>query len=185
MQKKCSLALFISLLFIFFLACTDNSSHKESISVKYFSINNFIDNQIKYLKKMNPEISKTITYNSKIETQTLTDIDWEKELSVFKEYDINKPAWSNSYLIDTINNDTLSYDINYTTQDSSLSIKNLLVKFYNNKAVGFYANINSENFLYNIQKKVQYSISTGYSISENQNIKFYKDSEFKINAQFN
>ena len=84
----------ILFLSVIFSSCKDNST----VSIKkYADLKGLFENQISILNKTKPSVTKTWAIGGKTETKSTNDIDWEKELSLFKEADINKSAYLKSY----------------------------------------------------------------------------------------
>jgi hypothetical protein len=45
------------------------------------------------LTRQNPTVNKTVAHNGAAESKKLQIANWAKELNLFTESDINKPAW--------------------------------------------------------------------------------------------
>ena len=86
----------IILLSIISLSC---SKQKDFTEKKYFDLKGFSENLIAYLQKEKPEVRKVWQLASKEETKRTKLIDWEKELALFVEADLNKKAFLTSYEI--------------------------------------------------------------------------------------
>lgn len=64
----------------------------------YFDVPEFINNQVATLEKQPATLEKTVGFgHEKPETRTLTQVDWNKELALFREIDLNKKALQGLY----------------------------------------------------------------------------------------
>ena len=56
----------------------------------YYDLRGFVENQTKILKDTKPLVYKKLLVNNKSEVIRLKISDWEKELELFKQLDLNK-----------------------------------------------------------------------------------------------
>jgi ABC-type uncharacterized transport system auxiliary subunit len=176
MKKIISLLIFCALL----SAC--NEEVKENQTKKYFDLKGLIERQIKTLNKQKPVVQKTILMSENSENQVVKTIDWAKELELFIQADLNKPAFIQSYQVDSS-----STGVKYTLKET----ENLPVKYLNITKVGademnIEALVNNENYLYETERHLKLSLKnnqvTDYQISGFQKIVFGDKKNFKING---
>jgi hypothetical protein len=77
------------------ISCTNPANNKQKQT--YFAWKEFLSKEITRLKASKTPIKKSIILNEKKEEKTLTQINFENELAMFLEADLNKPAFENSY----------------------------------------------------------------------------------------
>lgn len=66
----------------------------------YFDVPGFIQSQAAMLEAENPQALKMVMEKGQVqERKLLQDLEWPKELAVFSELDLNKPALRNSFLV--------------------------------------------------------------------------------------
>lgn len=87
--------LYIASLFFFLVACTKASTDERT--TKYYDTKSFVERTIKELNQSKPQVEKTWIYQTKEETKSINDIDWDKELKSFIDADINKSSFVTSY----------------------------------------------------------------------------------------
>ncbi|WP_353722158.1 hypothetical protein [Dyadobacter sp. 676] len=85
-------------LFLSLISCTPEKSGDDAPGL-YYDLKGFIENQIVYLNDKRPEVNKTAVLGSKREISKTREVDWEKELELFLQADINKPSYRQSYEI--------------------------------------------------------------------------------------
>lgn len=82
-------------------ACgTEDASVRPAANRKpnYFDVKSLLDKQIAELNRRQPVVEKQVRLrNGKLETTRVTKTDWSKELQVFYQADINKPALRGAY----------------------------------------------------------------------------------------
>ena len=101
---------------IFIILLMVSCSGKEQKKVdKYFSIPEFIDQQVEILAENQNQLLKTVSFGDSSETTSIDSLSheqWVKELRIFKEHDINKPVLIDAYLTqetDRLGERTISY----------------------------------------------------------------------------
>ena len=107
MKKVFGLLIFCVLL----NAC--NPEIKEGETKRYFDLKGLIETQIKTLNTKKPFVQKTILMSEKSESHLVNTIDWAKELELFIQMDLNKPAFIQSYQVDSS-----STSVNYKLKDN-------------------------------------------------------------------
>jgi hypothetical protein len=74
----------------------------------YFNVKAFLDTQTAELNRRNPAVEKRVMLRGgQIETTRVLEVDWSKELQIFYQADINKPALRGAYRIDSVANDSV------------------------------------------------------------------------------
>lgn len=80
---------------LLFSAC--QSSTGPDRTLKYFDSKTWVENLLADLKTAQPEVDKTWTYDHQTEKKQVQDMDWEKELKLFLDADLNKSSFVTSY----------------------------------------------------------------------------------------
>ena len=120
----CALFFPILLVCLLFTAC-DNPA-KQDQALVYYDVAGFINNQISDLSARHPAVQKTVSVDNKRSQQTTADINWSRELGLFSQADINKPALRNSYQIDRP--DSLTYIYTLKPTEERLTVQSLTVR---------------------------------------------------------
>ncbi|UOQ54034.1 hypothetical protein [Hymenobacter cellulosivorans] len=64
----------------------------------YFDVKGFLDNQAALLTRQQPAVEKQVMLrDGQVETTRVEKVDWSKELQIFYQADINKPALRGAY----------------------------------------------------------------------------------------
>jgi hypothetical protein len=98
-NRKGSL-LFYGLLILLLSGCIDEPVRDASGTSRFVNIAGFIQEQTALLDSLNPPVEKKVLIGEKQEQQTLQQINWQRELELFLQADISKPALQASFEIE-------------------------------------------------------------------------------------
>jgi hypothetical protein len=98
----------VAMIFSLLSSCKPDNI-QNGVKPKYFDLAGYFKTDTAKLHKRHHLILKTVTHNEASETKKVYIDDWGLELSLFIQSDINKPAWRNSYNIESRNNGTVIY----------------------------------------------------------------------------
>lgn len=91
---------FVVIILLFVIsACQNDTPQYNQPKESFFDLKNYFKSEIERLKKEVKTVKKTVTVNGKTEEKTLENINFEEELTPFIASDINRPAWSDFYLV--------------------------------------------------------------------------------------
>jgi len=119
---------FISLLCFFFtliISSCQNSAPPNQPNV-YYDVAGYVKRQIADLSARKPLVNKTVLINEKTSWQAIRDVNWTRELELFSQADINKPALRSSYQI--TRPDSLTYQYTLKKSEEKLTVRSLLVQ---------------------------------------------------------
>jgi hypothetical protein len=160
---------------IFCSSCDTSEQGDRAANNVYYDLKGFVDTQIEFLELQSPTVNKTVVSNGEKELLSTKDVNWKRELELFIQADINKPAYGKSYTI--VTSDSLQYE--YTLKaGEKLPVQYL--KIVLDKAGGtpavVSAQIVSKNKLYESKKDIQLGCAThsGQLVITNYSIKGYQ-----------
>lgn len=130
-------------------------------------------------------VDKKIVFNGVTEEQRLESWDAGKELSGFKELHINRPAWRDQYLIDSLRAAGGELEgVRYMAIDSSLRIREVEVDWKE----GAVEEVRVEKYVKNVivffHQTLRYRPGEGYSLWREQKVPLMKRSELEVNVSF-
>jgi hypothetical protein len=168
-----------------FLVLSLAACQQKEISNKqleYIDLQGFFSAEASRLNAQKPTLTKMVCINGKTESKVLNkSIDWEKELSVFKEADINKPAFKGMYQIRTSPNRTI-----YTTLSKNVPVKRIEVEFGDaKKPTGIRIFQLTKNMIYQSTDTLSYYPDSVYSIHKKQVVRVLGTTIYTINGKFN
>ena len=169
------------LLLIFLLgACSSGTQQKKSRALQYFDLKNYIAKEARRLTLLNPEIDKYVEVNHSGEHKKLKITDWQKELSVFSDADINKSAWQGLF---KLNSDK---DVKtYISDNEKVPVKSLSIRYKNGKISSLKILISTVNSLYTSNDTLSYFPDSLYEVKKTQHIKLLNEKNYHITGKFN
>ena len=166
----------------FFTSCeVENvkSSHQS-----FFDINHFLDQEITQLSELK-SIRKKVEINEKVDEQVLKAFDLEKDLTIFRNSNINKIAWLDKYDVDsTINSSGQLNELKYQATDSKLKTRELIVSYSNGKVNTILIKNASGNQVSELAQTLQYNSMKGYSVKSNQKVSLSNEQTLKIEVEY-
>lgn len=144
----------------------------------YEDLKGFFDAEAQRLTRANPGVFKTVARNDASETRSVKDIDWETELSLFAESDINKPAWLDSYKVTSGAGKTI-----YQASDSTLKTREISIGKDPQGKIRTVEILNrTQNMLYSSTEQLLYVRDSLYQIRKHQHVAVMGDNRYFING---
>ena len=149
-------------------------------STPYFSLADYFEKEAARLQQQDPEINKTVAKDDEEERKNIHVADWNKEFSLFIDADINKPAWQNSYRVDSA-----GLSVTYTSTDSALRTKQIRVEKSDTGAVT-HIHVTSEvsNMLYQTYEQLDYYVDSLYRITKRQHVRIIGKSHYTVTGEW-
>jgi hypothetical protein len=145
-------------------------------SLRYFDLKKFISADSARLAKSKVTVVKTVIHNgSHAQTKRVSISNWGRELSLFAQSDINKPAWRQSYLVEVKGDSTI-----YKARETKLNMRRMVVT-QKNGAVTKISILNaSSNLLFHSSETLVYIPDSLYIINKQQQVKLLGDNTYMI-----
>jgi hypothetical protein len=144
--------IFIEIFFLLFLiGCTTDENRPRTN--QYYDLETFVKGQITTLNSLHPEVNKKVVSGEIQESKALTTVQWQKELDLFVQADLNKPAYRNSYVTERPSAHTIVYKAK-AGEDVPVKFLKLELDPISSQLASAEALMTSENYLYESEKKV-------------------------------
>jgi len=177
--------LFYSFVIFCLFSCFDDpNSSKDGQKTFFFDAKGYFEQEMARLDQEQSSIQKTIRKDSLEETKKITDINWENELNLFKESDINKASWVSKYQADTNRTASNQQQIIYTATDKDLKTQELQVFLTNEQVDSIAIRNRIANQVYTSQQLLTYSPRGGYSIQKTQDVVLFDKDKYQIKVAF-
>ncbi len=160
-----------------------SSRDSGSSQSNYFNFQHFFSQEAKDLSATKTQLKKVNLFDTLIDSVTISVPDWQKELALFSAIDLNKPAWKNSFTIDSILQDSLVL-IRYTAKKKQLSIRKVEISFLHRKAIKFHIMKAADNFVYATTQELWFEKNTGFKISGRQKVLWFFEKQYVIKGFF-
>ena len=107
-------------------ACQTDITPAGGDTAGFFDLAAYMDEQSDSLTAARTVVTKTIVLNGQEETKELRELDFSADLRLFREADINKPAWIDKYRREERTGAGSTTEI-YTALDSNLQTRRLAI----------------------------------------------------------
>lgn len=146
---------------------------------KYFDLAGYFKADTARLKKLNPQVNKTVTHNGVTENKTVQIGNWGQELNLFIQSDINRPAWKNSYTTTTFGDLVI-----YKAKDPELRTSKVIINRDKGKIKWILIFNHTKNLLYETSEKLSYFPDSAYQIDKSQHVKLMGQNLYHIKGLF-
>jgi hypothetical protein len=184
MQYLSKFFFFLYLIISLFACNVPTIQESNRIQTTFFDLKGFFIEEAKYLKEQGVKIQKTIQHNQTKETQTTLPKDWEKELLLFSESDINKPSWKDKYVLDSTDRGNGLTLLHYKAIDEKLSIQVLDVELKEGLVHSILIVKKISNQVYESQQHLTYIPKKSYSIKKSQDVTLFDKDDYTIEAKY-
>jgi len=174
------------IIIIFLSACQEvatpiKQADKPNI---FFDLKGFFQKEKARLEKIN-SFKKIVSIDGESEEKTLAKLDFDNELSIFIASDINRPAWSDKYKVDsTFTENKQLKKLTYSALDNSLKTKTLSIDFKENSASHITIEKSTDNTIAQSKQSLTYDIDKGYSIQSMQTLSLSTTKTIIVNVIF-
>jgi hypothetical protein len=153
---------------------------KENATAKYFDLKAYFKADSARLTRLNKPVRKTVNHNGVTETKEVKIDDWSQELSLFSQSDINKPAWRDSYKVQTTPTMTI-----YMATDDDLKTREIIVNKTGDKVKYIKIYNYTSNKLYYTIEHLTYWPDSLYKIEKTQHVRLLGLNKYVITGTLN
>ncbi len=147
---------------------------------RYVDLKGFFRDEAIRLEKLKFKVSKTVSRNGVSESRRNISPNWDTELSLFAESDINKPAWSDSYMVRNTSSTT-----SYTALDDKLRTRSIHIKKNKSGSITELVMVNiTKNYLYSASEELRYIPDSLYRIIKKQEVILLGNNSYEISGIF-
>ncbi len=180
----------ITALFLLLLAAlagcqpvAETTEEKDS-ELLFFDLKGYMQQEIKRLEQAQPNVNKTVAINDKTETKELSGLNYNRELEIFINADINRQDWFDKYRADSTFQDNQLTAIQYTALAETLRTRLLKLDFQNGAISKIYIENGGKNMAAGSAQQLTYEPGMGYHIESLQHTALAKDKRFRIDVKF-
>lgn len=121
----------------------------------YFDVKGFLDKQVVELNRRQPTVEKQVRLrDGKTETTRVTKTDWAKELQIFYQADINKPALRGVYEVKNVNQSAATGELYQRKAGIDATVRELFVERTTGYPETISATVIQDNPLFYSEKKL-------------------------------
>lgn len=163
-------------------ACTSGPAPEDMEAKAFFDLAGYMDGEIKRLTEGKVRADKTIVLNGKEEAQQGIEINYANDLRLFRDADINRPAWVEKYVTDEEQLSGGHTITTYSVIDSSLIVQRLMVEEDQGVPVKIEIDRKTGTVLSEGKHQLVYEPGKGYSVTTQQVNRFGDDIDAKISV---
>lgn len=160
------------------------TSNGELDTAPFFDLAGYIAAETDRLTSAKTRVEKTITLNGETETKELDAINFANDLRLFREADINKPAWVDKYETQTEMLSGSHKVTTYLAKDSSLIVRRLMVEEDLGVTTKIEVDRKTGTVLSEGEHKLVYNPARGYSVKTQQVNRFGEDVDAVIEVEW-
>ncbi len=165
-------------------SCSENPVNVKPGEQRYFDLKGYFDGEVKRLTGL-PKVKKIATVDGQREERIIDSLDFEEELQIFSNADINRAAWSDKYAIDSVFNDQRQLtQLNYTSNDKDLRTQKISIDFSENAVSKIFIENSSSSAVADTKQLLTYEPGVGYTIESHQKVSLTDDNTFLVEVQF-
>lgn len=179
---KKTIWLTVILLTLLFTSCEVKNSNVQHQA--FFDINDFLEKEMTQFSKIK-SIKKKVEINGEMNEQVLEKFDLEKDLTIFRNSNINKIALLDKYDVDsTTNSSGQLVELKYQATDPKLKTQELTISYTNEQVNSIFIKNISGNQVSELQQNLHYYSRKGYSVESNQKVTLSKEQQLKVEVVF-
>jgi hypothetical protein len=168
----------ITMLFLCFSCSNPTESSQKPV---YYDWKTFLRKEINRLQNLKPTVHKSIILDGQKESKTLSEINFENELALFLDADLNKSAYENSYE-NLSENNLIWYSLK---KDENLKVKKVLIHLdLMELPENVEIEVQEKNILFSTEKKLHMHFIEGkletYSIDGSQQLAWLTPTHYKM-----
>lgn len=160
----------------------DGSVSAPTATNAFFDLEGYFDAEIERLTEHKVTADKTITLNGRTEAKENAVINYANDLRLFREADINKPAWTDKYRTTEQKLSGSHRKTTYTALDSSLVVHRLVVEQDQGVPVRIEMDRRTGTVLSDGDHRLVYEAGKGYSVITQQTNRFGDDVDAQISV---
>lgn len=157
---------------------------KDALSPAFFDLKAYFEQEVQRLSQSKPQVFKKVTINGAEEQQNLEQIDFQQELQVFAQSDINRPNWLEKYHADTTFFNGHPSRILYKAMEEKLRTRLIDIEFEQNTVSKITIQNGGKSIVAGSQQELIYLPQSGYLIKSHQTTALSKDKDLSIEVRF-
>jgi hypothetical protein len=162
------------ILFILSGCFSKDQDDKKTVNY-FFDLKSYFSITAKKLNQTNVVILKSVSKNKVSETKKIKIKDWEQELALFIDADINKPAWKDRYT-----KDSSAIKIIYTAKDQELKTQKITIDMMFGEPEKIEIVTQLTNLLFQTKEHLVYYPDSCYRINKSQVVFLLGQNDYQI-----
>lgn len=163
----------------------DTDTGHEAVEKRYFDVKGFVRHEISRHTQTQTTVRKAVTINGETEVHEFSGMDFSKELENFTDADINRPAWSDKYGVDSLfSGDSLLVGLAYSARDPKLKTRSIRITFSEGEVVSIEVEKSVHSTIADMDQRLTYVRDKGYKVLSKQKIILSGTNDIEVEAIF-
>jgi hypothetical protein len=125
----------------------------RSADSRFVALDSVFDGQVRRLETLNPQVRKSVLSERGEETKIFRDIDWQKELSAFRQADLSKPGLRGAYSVEDVAPNVRLFRVK---PGEKAEVQELRVEYTSDRQLKSVRSlVNDENYLYHTRRTLR------------------------------
>ena len=156
----------------------------------FYDLVGYFESEMERLNREQPDLTKTVEFDGRQERKQYDSLDFERELRVFANANINRAALRDKYVVDSLFNtgtagDTYLEKITYEAKEEKVKTKLIEIDFLPTGQIKrVYIESYSNSLAAELRQELTYQPRSGYSIYSYQDIALSEDKRLKVDVRF-
>lgn len=165
-------------------SCQERLPEEEKPQSPFFDLKSFFQQEVDRLQAEQPSVKKIAMIGGQVEEHDFDQLNYQDELKVFLDSDINRASWWDRYQIDsTLQNGQLAA-ISYQALSEKLKTRSLELQFAEGKVSRVTIENQTKSPTVTFFQQLTYDPEKGYTIFTRQNVTMSPQEEMRITVAF-
>ncbi len=168
-----------------FSSCSTTETQSSKKQIAFFDTDAFLKNEQVRLRAAPHKIAAKVSVNGKVEEKQLDSLNYDDAFALFFQSSINKTAWKEKYIIDSVLSEGGLKKLVYTARNENLKTRRLEIDFNAQKTPEHLVfDFVNKSILGEVIQKLEYNPSVGMKIYNKQEILLIPNSEMIMEYKF-
>lgn len=148
----------------------------------------FAQNEIAWLQKVQPGLTKTVTEGEKVETESIDSLDWNNELEAIRSwsvYALSKKSKTQPAYDTTIDESGALKIVRINARDTAAELQELMVTYRKGKIEIMQWTVIQRSWFMDRDLRISFQPRKGYGIQVNENAIWASEKSYEIYIEIN
>lgn len=162
------------------ISCGQN----QPIQQTYWNSKTYFESEAARHLQQHTRLKKELEFDQQKQLTFNDTANWLKELEPFLTIDLQKPAYSGRFTIDTVVINEDEFAVEYSAKETQTDLRNCVIVYRHGNISRVEARFGNKNSLYQSDKQFLYQPDSGYTISGYQLVRLGNPVHYTIKGLF-
>lgn len=181
---KIKTSFFAWIYLLLFASCKQELKTTNSDPSPFFDLKGYFDGEVQRLHSSG-KAKKIVMAGGEQEVKVIDSVDFKRELGVFSGSDINRPAWSDKYVVDSMFNEQKALvQLHFKAVDDMVKTRKIVVHFEKDIVSKVIIENNTSSSIATSSQLLTYQPNIGYTIESHQKVAMTDEQVFKVTVHY-